>query len=663
MAVSLQTLVKILATVEGQEKLEQFQKSLEKTKKESFSLRDGLKLLAGALAVQQFVAYAKSILDTADNLRDLAQKTGFSVQGLSDLKAAAEDGGSSFEQLQGNLRKFTIGLAESIDQESKSAKALKAMGIVANDSNKNFKDSNAVLLQVADRFAKMKDGADKSKLAVDLFGKSGAEMIPILNGGAEAIRGLGVAFSDDFADRSDQFNDSLNQVSRGLQTLFVKGLDSLLPTLQELVQVFTNLPKDLDGALSFFDVIGEGLRAIAIGANIVKEAFLQLVDTLMLFGKLSVDALSTSYKEIKNFLTGNSKLNEGSEAAFNKRADEQVQAFVDRAKKRAEGVVDFTQKLTFNSKVFGVGEVDDIRSRERFTTKPKKEKAKTEQAPEINKALDDQAKKEKTLRDAIDDKVRSIELETSALGLSNEEKVRAADLIELENKGVEKGSELYGELAEKLGEARDRQEELNAQFEADPFNGAKAALDGYIENVKNMAALTQSAVSRSLSSLEDTFVDFFMTGKFQWKEFGKVIIEEITRIAVKKAIIAPLVELGSSILGFEEGGVMSSAGEVPLRKYARGGVADSPQMALFGEGSKPEAFVPLNDGRTIPVTVKGQKGGEGSVNVTVNVSSSGSVDASGGKEDQKNFGLAIAQVVKAEIVKQKRAGGLLAGGA
>lgn len=54
----------------------------------------------------------------------------------------------------------------------------------------------------------------------------------------------------------------------------------------------------------------------------------------------------------------------------------------------------------------------------------------------------------------------------------------------------------------------------------------------------------------------------------------------------------------------------------PLRSYADGGVANSPQHAVFGEGSTPEAYVPLRDGRTIPVTVRAPKMQQGH---TVNV--------------------------------------------
>lgn len=65
----------------------------------------------------------------------------------------------------------------------------------------------------------------------------------------------------------------------------------------------------------------------------------------------------------------------------------------------------------------------------------------------------------------------------------------------------------------------------------------------------------------------------------------------------------------SSYYNFAAGGVMTGAGPLPLRRYASGGVANSPQMAIYGEGSKPEAYVPLEDGRTIPVTVNGGGGG------------------------------------------------------
>jgi hypothetical protein len=65
----------------------------------------------------------------------------------------------------------------------------------------------------------------------------------------------------------------------------------------------------------------------------------------------------------------------------------------------------------------------------------------------------------------------------------------------------------------------------------------------------------------------------------------------------------------SSLFGdlFADGGIMTARGRVPLRRYSAGGIATSPQMAIFGEGSTPEAYVPVPSGR-IPVQLSGQGG-------------------------------------------------------
>lgn len=63
---------------------------------------------------------------------------------------------------------------------------------------------------------------------------------------------------------------------------------------------------------------------------------------------------------------------------------------------------------------------------------------------------------------------------------------------------------------------------------------------------------------------------------------------------------------------------MTSRGPVPLRRYGGGGVASSPQIAEFGEGSSPEAYVPLPDGRSIPVKMKDGGAGAGPGGQSVN---------------------------------------------
>ena len=111
---------------------------------------------------------------------------------------------------------------------------------------------------------------------------------------------------------------------------------------------------------------------------------------------------------------------------------------------------------------------------------------------------------------------------------------------------------------------------------------------------------------------------------------------------------------------------MTDYGPLQLHKYSSGGVATGPQMALFGEGRKNEAYVPLPDNRSIPVTLSGDTGGtvnNVNVSVTVNNSSSNSSSNSSGSDANKQFGTALSKqityVVQEELARATRPGGLL----
>jgi hypothetical protein len=106
---------------------------------------------------------------------------------------------------------------------------------------------------------------------------------------------------------------------------------------------------------------------------------------------------------------------------------------------------------------------------------------------------------------------------------------------------------------------------------------------------------------------------------------------------------------------FATGGIMTGNGPLPLKRYASGGIATSPQLAMFGEGSRPEAYVPLPDGRSIPVTMK--NGGDVG-NIVVNVDAAGT-QVQGDAPNANKLGEALGAAIRAEMIRQKRPGGLL----
>ena len=124
--------------------------------------------------------------------------------------------------------------------------------------------------------------------------------------------------------------------------------------------------------------------------------------------------------------------------------------------------------------------------------------------------------------------------------------------------------------------------------------------------------------------MEDFLVDFIKTGKASFSDFFNSIAEDFIRMMVQLNITKPLAQTASTMdwgsmfsgFAFANGGIMSSSGSLPLKAYSNGGIANTPQLALFGEGRMNEAYVPLPDGRTIPVTMKG---GNSGTNIVLNI--------------------------------------------
>jgi len=107
---------------------------------------------------------------------------------------------------------------------------------------------------------------------------------------------------------------------------------------------------------------------------------------------------------------------------------------------------------------------------------------------------------------------------------------------------------------------------------------------------------------------------------------------------------------------FAMGGIMSGNGPLKLRRYAAGGIASGPQLAMFGEGSRPEAYVPLPDGRTIPVTMKGNGNNVKVDSINITVQNTGQ-DLS--PATQKRIANQVQGIVMANLVNERRSGGIL----
>lgn len=229
------------------------------------------------LATGAFAGWIKQSIDAADAAAETAQTLGISIEAYQGLSFAASTAGVEQESLTGALNKFNKTISAAAAGSKKQAAAFADIGVSVRDANGGLKDADKVLLEVADKFARYEDGANKAALAQDLFGKSGAKLVPLLNSGSAGIQDLmqqaqrlGLVMSAESAAAADQFNDSLTVlagVSRGMANQLAV---ELLPTLNEITGLLIDLADNSNtasGATSGLGLVLKTLTSFAIAAG------------------------------------------------------------------------------------------------------------------------------------------------------------------------------------------------------------------------------------------------------------------------------------------------------------------------------------------------------------------------------------------------------------
>lgn len=215
--------------------------NLAKLGDESNRVKGMLAGLGVSLSVAGFAAMIKSAIDAADQLNKLSQKIGISVEALSTLRFAAQLSDVSLETLQKGIKGLSQNIAEANTGIGDGAQVFDALGISVRNADGSMKSIEAVLLQVADVFANLEDGAVKTALAVKLFGKSGMDMIPFLNQGAAGItqltaeaERLGLKLTTETARSAEAFNDNLTALKASSSSLGIALARDFLPELTNI---------------------------------------------------------------------------------------------------------------------------------------------------------------------------------------------------------------------------------------------------------------------------------------------------------------------------------------------------------------------------------------------------------------------------------------------
>lgn len=240
--------------------------------------------------------------------------------------------------------------------------------------------------------------------------------------------------------------------------------------------------------------------------------------------------------------------------------------------------------------------------------------------------------------EAIEKNIAALRTEAETFGLSeksatlyklamegaSQAQLANAEVLLTEIDALEERSEAQKRLADLLGTTNLEKQRADMQLLAGAYLEGAISVDEYgdavgraLGTIKPVTDQVEDQFESLRQSIEgwgrdsaEAIVDFALTGKSSFSDMVDSMLADLARMMVQQNITGPLAQVVSTMdfagmFGFANGGIMTSAGPLPLRAYASGGIANSPQLALYGEGARPEAYVPLPDGRTIPVTMKG----------------------------------------------------------
>jgi len=251
-------------------------------------------LAMGAAVVGGTVALVKSAIDSIDAMGKLAQSTGTTVETLSRLSYAASLSNASTEQLAVGLEKLSKNAFAAQNGNEGLARIFSRLGVSIVDSTGHLRDSGVMMGDLAAKFSKIQDGAGKTALAMELFGKSGAGLIPMLNQyGAEQAKvneeahQFGLEVSTSTAEVAGAAHDNLDRLSGVFKGMGYALLGATLPALAKLsdklieVAKASNIP---DLARSFGEhvssavtALGDALQFVTKHAHALKVALEALV--------------------------------------------------------------------------------------------------------------------------------------------------------------------------------------------------------------------------------------------------------------------------------------------------------------------------------------------------------------------------------------------------
>lgn len=201
----------------------------------------GTAIVGGATAAATgLVAFATQSASTADNIDKMSQKIGISREAYQELDFICSQSGTSVDSLQAGMKTLTAAMDGVASGTKSNVEQFKRLGVSVMNTDGSFRSQEEVMWETLSALQAMDDQTEKARLATELFGKSGTELMPLLNGATGSIdemkqqaHDLGLVLSDELIDNGVNLTDSMDQTKRAFAAIGTELAASLMPVVEE----------------------------------------------------------------------------------------------------------------------------------------------------------------------------------------------------------------------------------------------------------------------------------------------------------------------------------------------------------------------------------------------------------------------------------------------
>jgi TP901 family phage tail tape measure protein len=238
--------------------------------------------VAAAAAAVAIGAAMQNTIDDMDKLSKSSAKLGIPIEQLSALQYAASLADVSFETLSKSVAKLSRTMVDAAAKPTgEAAKAFQALGVSVKDSEGRLRSSDDVLAEVADKFSGLRDGAGKTAAAIAIFGRAGAELIPLLNDGSAGLKNMkeeaeqfGLIIDGKTGKAAEAFNDNLTRLRAAWQGIVAQATAQVLPSMVAITDAMVDTAKNSGILATALNVVTTAIKTL-VSAGVIAGAVFQ----------------------------------------------------------------------------------------------------------------------------------------------------------------------------------------------------------------------------------------------------------------------------------------------------------------------------------------------------------------------------------------------------